>query len=108
MKKIYVSIVGAGKIAEDHIRAFGAVKGYKIVGIFSRTQSKAKKLQKKYNILRCYNSIEDLNKYSNSNLVIVAVSLESLSLVYKKILSYNNWSCLVEKPIGLNCYEAKK
>jgi len=108
MRKINVSIVGAGKIAEEHIRAFSVIKNYKIVGICSRTRIKAKKLQKKYNILRCYNSIEDLNKYSNSNLVIVAVSLENLWSVYTKVLSYNNWSCLLEKPVGLNCYEAKK
>ena len=102
-----VSIIGAGAIAEEHIKVFLSLPNCKLVGIHSRTNSKALELKKKYKINEVYNSIEQMHDHSKSDLVIVAVSLESLYSVYKKVVCYD-WICLLEKPVGLNPIEAKK
>ena len=104
---INVSIIGAGKIAEEHIKAFSSLKNIKIVGIFSRTKSKAIKLKEKYKILSVYDSISSLSIRSKTHIVVVAVNLESIFSIYQEILKYD-WVCLLEKPLGLNFAQAKK
>ena len=104
---INVSIIGAGKIAEEHIKAFSSFKNIKIVGIFSRTKSKAIKLKKKYKIFCVYDSISSLRVESKTDIVVVAVNLESIFSIYQEVLKYD-WVCLLEKPLGLNFAQAKK
>jgi len=104
MKLIKVAIIGAGKIAEEHIKAFKAIKKTKIVGIFSRTESKAIKLKNKYKISKVYKNIDNMYLDSLPDLVIVAVSILSAREVLKKVSKYE-WYCLCEKPIGINYQE---
>ena len=104
MKLIKVAIIGAGKIAEEHIKAFKALKTTKIVGIFSRTESKAIKLKNKYKISKVYTNIDNMYLGSLPDLVIVAVSILSVREVLKKVSKYE-WYCLCEKPIGINYKE---
>ena len=107
MKLIKVAIIGAGKIAEEHIKAFKALKTTKIVGIFSRTESKAIKLKNKYKISKVYTNIDNMYLGSLPDLVIVAVSILSVREVLKKVSKYE-WYCLCEKPIGINYKETCK
>lgn len=107
MKLIKVAIIGAGKIAEEHIKAFKAIKNIKIVGIFSRTELKAIKLKNKYQISKVYKNIDNMYQDSRPDLVIVAVSILSAREVLKKVSKYE-WYCLCEKPIGLNYEETIK
>lgn len=104
MKLIKVAIIGAGKIAEEHIKAFKALKTTKIVGIFSRTESKAIKLKNKYKISKVYTNIDNMYLDSLPDLVIVAVSILSVREVLKKVSKYE-WYCLCEKPVGINYHE---
>lgn len=107
MKKINVSIIGAGLIAEEHIKAFASFKNFNFVGIHSRTKSKAIKLKKKYKIKKFYETIDGLYKNSCSDMVIVAINLDNISTVYKKVVSFD-WVCLLEKPLGINYSESIK
>ena len=104
MKLIKVAIIGAGKIAEEHLRAFQATNKVKIVGIFSRTDSKAIKLKKKYKISKVYKTINEMYLNSCAHLVIVAVSIINVKRILKIVSKYN-WYCLCEKPIGINYKE---
>lgn len=109
MKKnlIYkVAFVGAGTMAEEHIKAFDYLKKkYKIVGIFSRTLKKAKILQNKYNIPILCNSIEELYKKTKADLLIIAINIKSSKKMLFKSISFN-WKIIIEKPLGYNFKES--
>ena len=102
--KINVAIIGAGKIAEEHIKAFRATQKVNIVGIYSRTFYKASLLAKKYKISFVSKSIKDLYHNSKAELLIIAVSVISTKKVCIEALNFE-WKILCEKPIGCNYEE---
>lgn len=104
MKSIRVAIIGAGNIAEEHIKSFLATKRVKLVGIYSRTFSKSEKLKFKYKISKAFKSIDEMYISSGAELVVVAVSIISVKKILKIVSKYN-WYCLCEKPIGINYKE---
>jgi len=106
-KFINVSVVGAGYMAEEHIKALKKFKQFKILGIMSKNNINAKKLAKKYKIKNVYKSINDLFLQTSSNLLIVAVSETNVKNIIFKALKYP-WKIFCEKPLGLNFNESKK
>ncbi len=48
MYKLKIGIIGAGNIAEEHLKVLKSIDDFSIFGIVSRTQKKAKKLGKKF------------------------------------------------------------
>ncbi len=104
---VSVSIVGAGYMAEEHIKALKRFKKFKIVGIMSQKNINAKKLAQKYKIKNICNSIDDLFTKTASKLLIVAVSETNIKKVMLQALKYS-WKILSEKPLGLNFNESKK
>ena len=62
MSDIRIGIIGAGYIASKHLEVIDQIKGLKVIGITSRTLSKAKKMAKKYNINNVRNSLVKLQK----------------------------------------------
>ena len=46
MSDIRIGIIGAGYIASKHLEVIDQIKGLKVIGITSRTLSKAKKWQR--------------------------------------------------------------
>ena len=99
-KQIKVVVIGAGKIAEEHIKAFNAQNNCNVIGIFSRTKSKAQIIADNYKILNIADSIEDLSKLS-PDIVVIAVSIESTETICYQAFKYP-WIILVEKPVGLD------
>ena len=104
MKKIKVSFIGAGNMADQHLKVFESNKNFIIKGIFSRSNNKVGKILKKYKQLKKYNSILELYKKTKSDLVVVAVNEEQYIKIIKKIINLP-WVCLVEKPLGINFKE---
>ena len=100
-----VAVVGAGYMAEEHIKAFSAIEGVKVTGIFSRTKEKADLLANKYSILYCANSIEELYTLTHADLVVVAVRETAVVEIIDNLLAYD-WTLLFEKPFGLNLEES--
>ena len=49
-KLIKVGIIGAGKIAREHLKAIKYIKNFSVSGITSRTHQKAFKLAKEFKI----------------------------------------------------------
>jgi len=47
-KSVSVAVVGAGSMAREHIKAFSALPGVKVNGIFSRTRTRAEVLAKEF------------------------------------------------------------
>jgi predicted dehydrogenase len=101
---IRIVIVGAGNIAEEHIKAFSAQNSCDIVGIFSRTKSKAVRIADKYKISNVADSIQGLAELS-PDAVVIAVSVESTEAICLQAIKYP-WIILVEKPVGLNYHSA--
>ena len=59
-KMISVAIIGAGPIAEEHIKAFIDIDSVHIAGIYSRTHEKANILAQKYSIPHLALSLSEL------------------------------------------------
>ena len=58
MSEIRLGIIGAGNIAHDHLKVIQAIGSVRVVGITSRTFSKAEKLAEIYQIENIYKSAE--------------------------------------------------
>ena len=106
MKKTKLAVIGAGYMAEEHIKAFKDIPNLEICGIYSRTKEKAQKIANIYSIPKVYNSISSLQEENKPKLLLVAVSEESLKSLCSEIFKYD-WNILIEKPIGLNLKEAQ-
>ena len=105
-RKKKISIIGAGKTAEEYIKVLKNLN-VSIEGIYSRTASKAEILKKKYKIRYLAKGIGDLYKKTKSEIVFIIVSVENTKSVCLKASKYN-WNCFVEKPFGINLNQSKE
>lgn len=101
-----VSIIGAGKVAEEHIKAFQSISGVSVQGILSRTKSKALRLAQLYDIPIVASDVQDLYSRTRSELVVVAVTIDATKDTIESCWKYD-WKVLTEKPLGLNYDEAQ-
>jgi predicted dehydrogenase len=100
-----VAIIGAGNMAKEHIRAFKNVPSVRLVGIHSRTRSKAKALADEYQIDGIFDSIAELYNQTHADLVVVTVFETAMNSVSKKCFDFP-WTVLLEKPPGYNLDDA--
>lgn len=105
-RKFKIAFIGAGKMANEHLKVFSNISQVQIAGIFSRTKKKAEILCKKFKSLEYYESIDDLYKNTKADLVVITVSVENIKAVCMVASKYD-WKCLVEKPFGYNFNETK-
>lgn len=105
-KDCTVAIVGAGYMAREHIRAFQDIANVKISGIISRTKERAVALAAEFNIPHVCDSVDELYKKTNANLVVVTVPELSANSVIRACLEHP-WMLLVEKPAGYNLADAE-
>ena len=106
MKKIKTAVIGAGYMADEHIKAFSDIPEVSIVGIYSRTQERSDNLAKKYGIAKVYDSIRSLYEGTQADLVVIAVPELSVNTVCKEAFKYP-WQALIEKPVGYNLQDAE-
>ncbi len=97
--KIKIAVIGAGYMAQEHIKVFASRGGVKVVGIYNRTESKAQSVATEFDIPIVAKTISDLYKKTKANLVVIAVSEMSVQLVAKEVFHYP-WLSLIEKPAG--------
>jgi predicted dehydrogenase len=105
VKQISVAVVGAGYMAREHIKAFNGVENAKVVGIASRTESKAQALKNEFGIEHSAANIADLYEKTQAALVVVTVPELSMKAVCEECVKYP-WKILVEKPAGYNFQQA--
>jgi len=105
MKKIKVAVIGAGSMAREHIRAFQALEGVSVAGIYSRTKSRAEALAQEFNISTVADSIDGLYHESQANLVVVTVPELQANAIAKACFQYD-WTVLLEKPAGYDLLDA--
>lgn len=98
--KVKIGIVGTGYMALEHIRAFSAVEGANISGIYGRSLEKALDLKEKFGIGSVCKSIDDLYQ-TGAQLVVICVSeLASVEIIEE--CAIHDWKILCEKPIAPN------
>ncbi len=102
-----VAIVGAGFMAEEHARAFAAVPGVELVGIHSRTRSRAERVAREAGIAGIFDSITELYEVTQADLVVVAITETATKDVALECLA-QPWTILLEKPPGLSVAEAEE
>ncbi len=101
-----VAIIGAGYMAQEHIRAFANLPQIEIAGIYSRTCGKAETVATQHGITRVCGSIAELYRKTQAHLVVIAVSELSVRGVCLQAFKYP-WICLIEKPAGYNLADAE-
>lgn len=106
MKQIKVVVIGAGFMADEHIKAFADIPEVKFLGIHSRTRARAEALAQKHGIPNVYDSINALYAGTQADLVIIAVPELSANTVCKQAFKHP-WQALIEKPVGYNLQDAE-
>lgn len=101
-----VAMIGAGGMAREHLRAFADIPQVSIVGIMSRTRSKAEALAQEFNIPAVTDSVEALAALQ-ADLVVITVSANQVHKVVQACCAWP-WTILTEKPVGLNLQQSEE
>lgn len=105
-KPIRIAFVGAGPTGRAHIQAFRDVPNVTLVGIYNRTREKAQALADEFGILQVVDSIEELYRATQADLVVVTVSILSVASVLRECMSWP-WAVFAEKPPGMDALESR-
>ena len=103
---INVGFIGAGDIAILHAKAVQKTPGAKLVGLWNRSQDRAKERAEQFGC-KNYVSPEALVRDPNIDAVFVLTNLES-HLEYTKLALDHGKHVLVEKPVGMNVGEIQE
>ena len=94
-------------MAREHLRVIRALQDVDVVGIFSRTSSRAKALASEFDIGFSASSIAELYETTRADGVVIAVSEPATEAICLEAIKHP-WQMLVEKPIGLSLDETKR
>jgi predicted dehydrogenase len=92
-------------MAREHIKAFADVPNTRVVGIHSRTRSKAEALASEFGLSDVTDGVEQLYARAKADLVVVAVPELSMRAVALAAFA-QPWAVLLEKPAGYNLADA--
>lgn len=104
MKPIKVAFVGAGYMATEHAKAFSGLPGVSLVGVYSRTRSRAEQLAAIHGMAVC-DSVKELYERTKADLVVVTVREMSMNAVARECFAFP-WAALLEKPAGYDLGDA--
>lgn len=106
MKNWKVALIGAGYMAQEHAKAFASLPYVKIVGVCSRTQTRAMALASQYGAT-VFTDIAAMYQATDADAVVVAVNELSMQEVCYECFKFP-WICLLEKPVGVDLAQAKE
>ena len=107
ISKINLGIIGAGHIANEHLKVLNEISSINIKGLTSRTYSRAKQLATNYNIEKTYVDIDSLINECELDGIMILVSADQIFDVTNKLIPLKI-PLFIEKPAGLNPSETKK
>ncbi len=107
MSNTKVAIIGAGYMATEHAKAFHGLPGVELVGVYSRTMSRAEALAQQYPGMQVCDSVASLYEKTRADLVIVTVKELSMREVASACFQHS-WTVLLEKPAGYSLQDAEK
>ena len=105
MSSLKLALIGAGYIAEEHLKAVDLIEGLRVDLIYSRTLSKANSLAKKFSInhvVTDQDSFKNLAKELDG--ILITVSAENMFNICKDLLPLKK-PLLIEKPPALSLEE---
>ncbi len=102
-----VSFVGAGYMTSEHVRAFKDIRGINILGVHSRTRSRAQALSLEMGIDIVCDSVAELYERTRADLLVISVPELSVREVCLEAFKYP-WTCLIEKPAGYDLVDAQQ
>ena len=100
MSDIRLGIIGAGNIAQEHLKVIAAIKGVKAAGITSRTISKAEGLANSFQIDQVYDGVAALVQKCAPDGIMVLVSANQIYDVALNLIP-TGIPLFLEKPPGL-------
>lgn len=107
MRDVSIAIVGAGGMAREHAKAFASLPGVTVAGLTSRTRAKADALAAELGIPAVTDSVDELRKQTNADLVVITVPELSANPVAMSAFKHP-WAVLMEKPAGYDLADAEK
>lgn len=105
MRPWKIAVVGAGYMAQEHLKAFASLAGVEIVGICGRTRARAEAVARAA-ATPVYDSIHAMYRDTQADAVVVAVNELSTYDVCAACLEHP-WLCLFEKPVGIDLQQAE-
>ena len=107
-KKIYVGIIGLGRISEQHISCIKKNKNFTLESVCDLDQKKNIKFSKKYNV-KSYKDYRDMLKFHvNLNLIVIATPSGMHYEHSIEIIKNFKKNLIIEKPLTLKISQAKK
>jgi predicted dehydrogenase len=103
--KLNLAIIGAGKMAHEHVKVFQSFKKVSLTLVFSRKIENAKKIADQFLIKNYTNCLEDIVNFKLDG-ILICVSADSIFNVTKNLIKHKI-PLLIEKPTGLSLKEAK-
>lgn len=101
-----VAFIGAGYMAQEHVRAFAGLPSVELAGIHSRSPGRAEALAAEAGIARVCASIDALYEETRADLVVVTVPELSANAVARACFRHP-WTVLLEKPAGYDLADAE-
>jgi len=102
-----VGILGAGYIAEFHIRAIRAVKSVELIAICDNDFVKAEALQRQWGIPKVYGSLQEMVKDSEVEVIHILVPPDFHAMAALQCLE-NGKDIFVEKPFCCSTEEVHR
>jgi predicted dehydrogenase len=93
-------------MTREHARVYAATPGVTLAGIASRTRSRAEAVAAEFGIATVSDSIGELHRRVQPDLVVVAVPILSVPEVCRELFAYP-WTSLIEKPVGVDLETAE-
>lgn len=102
MKKqvIRIAVVGAGWVAKEHLKVLAAREDFQVVGLTSRTASKAKELLSEFNLSCFYQDLTAMMSQAKPDALMICVTEESMFDVVAQAMSFGI-PLFIEKPAGM-------
>ncbi|MEO8501880.1 MAG: Gfo/Idh/MocA family oxidoreductase [Vicinamibacteria bacterium] len=100
MKPVRVAILGAGKMAREHARAFASLPEVEVCGIASRTRGTAETMAAELGVPVVADTVQELYERTRADLLVVTVIETALVGVTLEAMECP-WTLLLEKPPGL-------
>ena len=101
VKPLKVGLVGAGRMAREHARAFGDIADVELAGIVGRTTARAADVAQEFSIGKTFSSIAEMIVTIQPDILVVAVP-ELLTVAVMRECVGKTAAILVEKPVGVD------
>ncbi len=105
IESVRLGIIGAGNIAAKHLEVLQFIVGVKVVGIVSRTRSKAEELASRFHIPCVENDLDTMLGKVRPDGLLILVSAGSIAAVVREAIQ-SRLPLFIEKPAGISPVES--